>query len=66
MEDLQPDLFIVELYPFGRSIFGFELEPLLGDIRAGKFGGSKPSAACAIFWWRKRIRRPTKKGFCKN
>jgi predicted glycosyltransferase len=33
-----PDLFIVELYPFGRSIFGFELAPLLGDIRDGKFG----------------------------
>ena len=34
----QPDIFVVELYPFGRSIFGFELEPLLEDIRAGKFG----------------------------
>lgn len=37
----QPDVFIVELYPFGRSIFGFELEPLLEDIRAGKFGAVK-------------------------
>lgn len=37
----QPDVFIVELYPFGRSIFGFELEPLLEDIRAGKFGPVK-------------------------
>jgi len=46
MEDLQPDLFIVELYPFGRSIFGFELEPLLGDIRAGKFGRVK--AVCSL------------------
>ena len=35
------DVFIVELYPFGRSIFGFELEPLLDDIRAGKFGAIK-------------------------
>jgi len=34
----QADIFVVELYPFGRSIFGFELEPLLADIRAGKFG----------------------------
>jgi predicted glycosyltransferase len=41
MEHLQPDLFIVELYPFGRSIFGFELEPLLEDIRTGKFGAVK-------------------------
>jgi predicted glycosyltransferase len=40
-EQKQPDVFIVELYPFGRSIFGFELEPLLGDIRAGKFGDVK-------------------------
>ena len=38
MEQLQPDLFVVELYPFGRSMFGFELEPLLADIREGRFG----------------------------
>ena len=37
----KPDLFIVELYPFGRSIFGFELEPLLGEIREGGFGRVK-------------------------
>jgi predicted glycosyltransferase len=37
----QPDIFIVELYPFGRSIFGFELEPVLADIRAGTFGAVK-------------------------
>ena len=37
----QPDLFVVELYPFGRSIFGFELEPLLEDIREGKLGDVK-------------------------
>jgi predicted glycosyltransferase len=37
----QPDIFIVELYPFGRSIFGFELEPLLADIRSGVFGTVK-------------------------
>jgi len=42
----KPDLFIVELYPFGRSIFGFELEPLLGDIRAGRFGRVK--AVCSL------------------
>ena len=46
MEHLQPDLFIVELYPFGRSIFGFELEPLLEDIRIGKFGTVK--AVCSL------------------
>ena len=42
----QPDFFIVELYPFGRSIFGFELEPLLEDIRQGKFGNVK--AVCSL------------------
>ncbi len=46
MEHLQPDLFIVELYPFGRSMFGFELEPLLEDIREGKFGHVK--AVCSL------------------
>ena len=40
-EDKKPDLFIVELYPFGRSIFGAELAPLLQHIRDGKFGDVK-------------------------
>jgi len=40
-EQKKPDVFIVELYPFGRSIFGFELEPLLADIRTGKVGAVK-------------------------
>jgi len=40
-EKKQPDLFIVELYPFGRSIFDFELEPLLEAIREGQFGRVK-------------------------
>jgi predicted glycosyltransferase len=40
-EQQQPDVFIVELYPFGRSIFGFELEPLLANIRSGRFGAVK-------------------------
>jgi predicted glycosyltransferase len=40
-EQKKPDVLIVELYPFGRSIFAFELEPLLEDIRTGKFGGVK-------------------------
>ena len=40
-EQKKPDVFIVELYPFGRSIFGFELEPLLENIRTGKFGAVK-------------------------
>ncbi len=37
-EQQRPDLFMVELFPFGRSIFEFELIPLLQSIRAGDFG----------------------------
>jgi predicted glycosyltransferase len=40
-ERLRPDVFIVELYPFGRTAFGVELEPLLDSIRQGKFGNVK-------------------------
>ena len=40
-ESLRPDVFIVELYPFGRTAFGVELEPLLDSIRQGKFGSIK-------------------------
>ena len=43
---IKPDYFIVELYPFGRSIFAFELEPLLEDIRRGAFGNVK--AVCSL------------------
>ncbi len=31
----QPDVFLVELYPFGRKAFRFELEPILKGIEAG-------------------------------
>ena len=34
----RPQVFIVELFPFGRTAFGFELEPLLEAIRRGDFG----------------------------
>lgn len=43
---LQPDLFIVELYPFGRRIFGFELDPILAAIRRGEFGKTK--SVCSL------------------
>ena len=36
-----PDLFLVELYPFGRKRFGFELLPLLEAIRAEESGQTK-------------------------
>jgi len=37
----RPDVFIVELYPFGRSMFSYELDPLLEKIRSGRFGDVK-------------------------
>lgn len=40
-ETHQPDLFIIELYPFGRAKFGFELQPLLDSIQQGRFGKIK-------------------------
>lgn len=31
-----PDLFLVELYPFGRKAFRFEIDPILSDVRSGR------------------------------
>lgn len=42
----KPDLLVVELYPFGRTLFGFELEPLLDAIRQGRFG--KVKVVCSL------------------
>jgi predicted glycosyltransferase len=36
-----PDLFIVELYPFGRKAFRFELDPILEMISNRKFPGCR-------------------------
>ncbi len=41
-EENRPDIFITELYPFGRKAFKFELDPLLEAIR----DGSLPSCSC--------------------
>jgi len=38
LETLRPDVFFVELYPFGRKAFEFELTPVLTAIREGRFG----------------------------
>ena len=35
-ENERPDALIIELYPFGRKAFGFELKPVLEDIRSGR------------------------------
>jgi predicted glycosyltransferase len=42
----KPELLIVELYPFGRTLFGFELQPLLDAIRQGRFG--KVKVVCSL------------------
>jgi predicted glycosyltransferase len=42
----KPDLLVIELYPFGRTLFGFELQPLLDAIRRGEFG--KVKVACSL------------------
>ena len=64
-EQKKPDVFIVELYPFGRSIFGLSWSlcwKISGPVNSAQ---SKPSAACEIFWWKKKIRLLTKNGFYK-
>ncbi len=33
----QPDVFITELYPFGRKAFRFELDPILAAIKSDRF-----------------------------
>lgn len=42
----KPDLLVIELYPFGRTLFGFELQPLLDAIRRGRFG--KVKVVCSL------------------
>ena len=45
-EEHKPDLLIIELYPFGRTLFGQELKPLLDAIRQGRFG--KIKVVCSL------------------
>ncbi len=42
-ESEKPDLFLVELFPFGRKAFRFELDPVLKALR------DKKLAACGVF-----------------
>ena len=46
MAELRPDLLLVELFPFGRKRFGFELLPVLEALRTGDFGPCK--AVCSL------------------
>ncbi len=45
-EQFRPDIFVVELFPFGRTIFGFELLPVLKAIRKGVLGAVK--SVCSL------------------
>jgi len=36
-KEFQPDIFLVELYPFGRNAFRFELDPILAGIASKEF-----------------------------
>jgi predicted glycosyltransferase len=38
LDGFAPDVFFVELYPFGRKAFEFELLPALQAVRSGRFG----------------------------
>jgi predicted glycosyltransferase len=38
VESERPDVFLLELFPFGRRGFAFELDPLLEACREGRFG----------------------------
>ena len=41
MERERPDVLLVELYPFGRRAFEFELVPVLEGVRRGRFGATR-------------------------
>ncbi len=45
-EAVRPDVLLLELFPFGRKKFAFEIEPLLDAIRA--LGPDRPRVACSI------------------
>ncbi len=40
-EQEKPDIFLIELFPFGRKAFRFELLPILDAIKEGKYGDVK-------------------------
>ncbi len=46
MDEYRPDVFLVELFPFGRRKFRFELLPILEGIRQGVWGQCK--SVCSV------------------
>ena len=58
----EPDVVLIELYPFGRRQFRFELVPLLeADPRRKRRGRASP-ARCATSWSPPRARAATRDG----
>ncbi len=41
LDDFRPDVLLLELYPFGRSMFQFELDPCIELAHSGKCGAIK-------------------------
>lgn len=48
LETFQPDLLFIELFPFGRKKFAFELLPLLKAARAMRRRGHGPRVVCSL------------------
>jgi len=46
MAEYRPDIFMVELFPFGRKKFRFELLPILKKVRKGEYGPCR--AVCSV------------------
>jgi len=46
MAEYRPDIFMVELFPFGRKKFRFELLPILKKVGKGEYGKCK--AVCSV------------------
>jgi hypothetical protein len=59
--------FFVELYPFGRKAFEFELAPVLAAVRRRPVrSGAGGCGLLRASWWKRRIRRPTRPGSCRG
>jgi predicted glycosyltransferase len=46
LDRVQPRIVLIELYPFGRNKFSFELEPLVEAVVAG--GADRPRLVCSL------------------
>ncbi|MFV0422412.1 MAG: glycosyltransferase family protein [Oleidesulfovibrio sp.] len=46
MQRTRPDILLIELFPFGRRQFSFELAPLLDAVKEGRYGSVK--TVCSV------------------